>query len=330
MWHPDDGDLHALLDGELSGEARSRVETHLRGCSECEARYREAKTFAVEADSLVNAIDVPPAQTSPSVGRPGRRRFPQTALAWAATLVLAVGLGYWGRDTIRGPAPAELREGDRLTGADTASGRQAMRNAEPADGRGATDRLSQGGDKERVAERAPAPTAPQGAAAEEGRQAVNESPLAEAVPQAKPAAPVLGGAAMAANAPREDEPTLSGWRTVTMEQAVQVLGGALRLVDGLTPEQFEAGPGTLVPGGDPTREVVRVVYADGAIVLAQQRTNEPAAMRRAARYEDAAAKSFAARPAPAEIEWRSGDGFRYVVTGTVGSDSLEALAARVR
>jgi hypothetical protein len=72
------------------------------------------------------------------------------------------------------------------------------------------------------------------------------------------------------------------------------------------------------------------VYADGAIILDQQRTDELAAMRRAARYEDAAAKRLAAQPAAQEIGWRSSDGFRYVVTGTVGADSLEALAARVR
>ena len=150
------------------------------------------------------------------------------------------------------------------------------------------------------------------------------------MPPAQPTAPSVGDVVASAERVREDEMPGPGWRAVTMEQAVQVLGGAVRLVDGLTPEQFQAGPGTLVPGGDPTREVVRVVYAGGGIVLNQQRTEEPAALRRAARYEDAAARTLAARASPQEIDWRSKDGFRYVVTGTVGADSLAALADRVR
>ena len=341
MWHPDDGVLHALLDGELTGDARLEVEAHLRSCTECDARFREAKSFAAEADSLVNAIEVPPARAPGSIRPPARRRIRLTTMAWAATLVLAAGLGYWGQDTIRRAAPTELREGDRpAAGPESVVAPAPMSKTEPDARALVTDRVTSGEDKAREADERPTPAvreaAPQVVPAEAGRQAENWARVAEPTPQAKPtapdapAAPVVGGVAAAAEGAREDKAASPGWRTVTMEQAVQVLGGAVRLVDGMTPERFEVGPGTLVPGGDPTREVVRVVYARGAVVLEQQRSRDAAALRRAARYEDAAAKSLAAQPAAQEIEWRSSDGFRYVVTGTVGADSLKALADRVR
>jgi anti-sigma factor RsiW len=332
MWHPDEGALHALLDGELSGDARLKLEAHLRACLECDARFREAKAFAAEADSLVNAIDVPPASAPRSLRLPGRRTIRFATLAWAATLVLAAGLGYWGQDAIRRAAPAELHEGDRPLASPEvrAESNPAVAPSSKSPVRSdqvTTDRVTGGEDKADATEATPPLPKPEAPPAEEGRQADNGARILEPRQQAQPTVPAVGGVAAAERA-REDD-TAGGWRTVTLEQAVQVLDGAVRLVDGLTPERFDVGPGTLVPGGDPTREVVRVVYAGGGIVLDQQRTEEPAALRRAARYEDAAARSLVAEPVR-EINWRSRDGFRYVVTGAVGADSLEALADRVR
>jgi anti-sigma factor RsiW len=327
MWHPDDGVPHALLDGELTGDARLELEAHLRSCTECDARFLEAKSFAAEADSLVNAIEVPPARAPGSIRPPVRRRIRLTTMAWAATLVLAAGLGYWGQDAIRRAAPTELREGDRpASGPESVAVPAPMSKTDPDARALATEQPSPSAGSE---------AAPKAEPAEESRQAENWARVAEPVPQAKPAAPdapaapVVGGVAAAAEAAREDAAASPGWRTVTMEQAVQVLGGAVRLVDGMTPERFDVGPGTLVPGGDPTREVVRVVYVSGAVAVISSVPRTPA-MRRAARYEDAAAKRLAAQTAGKEIEWRSSDGFRYVVTGTVGAESLRALADRVR
>ncbi|HET9293010.1 MAG TPA: zf-HC2 domain-containing protein [Gemmatimonadales bacterium] len=335
MWHPEDGVLHALLDGELTGDARLKVEAHLRNCAECDTRFREAKAFAVEADSLVNAIDVPPARTSGRTRLPGRRRIRFATLAWAATLVLAAGLGYWGQDTIRRAPPAELREGDRpathpAARAESIATTSPKSKAAPNTDETTTDRVAGGRDQQASKEEALPPAGPELPSAEEGKQAENRARVAEPPAEAQPTAPALGGVAAAVERAREDAAAPLGWRTVTMEQAVQVLGGAVRLVDGLTPERFDVGPGTLVPGGDPTREVVRVVYAGGGIVLDQQRSDDSAALRRAARYEDAAARTLSAQPARRDLEWRLKDGFRYVVTGTVGADSLEALTDRVR
>ena len=77
--------------------------------------------------------------------------------------------------------------------------------------------------------------------------------------------------AVAPNGNRLADEAITAWRVVSMEEAVRVLGGQIRLIDGLTPNRIEVGPGTAVAGADPGLQVVRVVYADGAVTLDEQR-----------------------------------------------------------
>ena len=134
MSHIDDGKLNALLDGELESADAVAVRAHIAGCTECAKRLDEAKRFLTEAADLLGALETPkPArvpeaqprrvtktakevaidvdgatQQSPAIGadpperlwRHGprsqqeRHGFDYTSLAWAATVVLAVGIGY--------------------------------------------------------------------------------------------------------------------------------------------------------------------------------------------------------------------------------------------
>jgi hypothetical protein len=61
MSHIDDGQLNALLDGELSLEEARAVEAHVAGCDACRRRLEEARRFLTEASELLSAV-VPPAQ----------------------------------------------------------------------------------------------------------------------------------------------------------------------------------------------------------------------------------------------------------------------------
>jgi hypothetical protein len=108
-----------------------------------------------------------------------------------------------------------------------------------------------------------------------------------------------------------------------MAEGVRLLGGQIRLIDGLTPDRVEAGPGTAVPGADGALPVVRVLYASGAIALDQQRPMEAAAGRRAAE-----ASADAAAPSPPA--WAEQNGIRFVVTGSVTPESLRTLGTLVR
>ncbi len=126
MWHPDEGTLHALLDGELDSTEVARVEAHLSDCADCRTTLREAREFRDVARTLVETLDetddrllafaspaapatsaagratdpepVSIARTTPSTTPPVGLRQPRArwiaGLAWAATVVLAVSAGY--------------------------------------------------------------------------------------------------------------------------------------------------------------------------------------------------------------------------------------------
>ncbi len=111
-----------------------------------------------------------------------------------------------------------------------------------------------------------------------------------------------------------------------MEEGVRLLGGQIRLIDGLAPERVETGPGTAVPGADPSLPLVRVIYASGSVILDEQRPATEVAARREAATD--AATGAAARASV--TAWQEHGGIRFVITGSVPADSLRALGARVR
>ena len=100
MSHVDEGTLHAYLDGELAPVERERVDTHLKGCPVCQARLAEERTIIERASRLLG-MATPPERAMPPLTQ--LRQPPLTwrlrrPLAWAATLILAVGLGWYARD----------------------------------------------------------------------------------------------------------------------------------------------------------------------------------------------------------------------------------------
>jgi hypothetical protein len=59
MSHVDDGQLNALLDGELEPGDAKAIEAHLASCAVCAKRLEEAKQFLAESASLLDVL-VPP------------------------------------------------------------------------------------------------------------------------------------------------------------------------------------------------------------------------------------------------------------------------------
>ena len=90
MSHPDDGRLHALVDGELTSAEVAELDAHCRKCSECRARLEEARVLLGESDRLVAVLELPPrAATRAPVG--ARRDHRMLGLAASALLVVTVG-----------------------------------------------------------------------------------------------------------------------------------------------------------------------------------------------------------------------------------------------
>src|SRR5207249_10693722 len=98
MSHVDDGTLHAYLDGELSPAEVQGVEAHLAQCPACRGRLDEERALITRAGELL-ALAAPPDRELPPFRagdmKPLTRLWwkVRLPLAWAATLVLALGIG---------------------------------------------------------------------------------------------------------------------------------------------------------------------------------------------------------------------------------------------
>ncbi|MGD8699156.1 MAG: zf-HC2 domain-containing protein [Gemmatimonadales bacterium] len=114
--------------------------------------------------------------------------------------------------------------------------------------------------------------------------------------------------------------------SVQPEAAAAWLNGDLRTLPDLHLQRVEVGPGTAVPGALPGLPAVRLVYEDAAghpIVLVQQRLVDWAG--------DEAQPVLSMDPGgEVAYRWTDAGGYHLILTGTVSSDSLRALAARLR
>lgn len=143
MSHIDEGRLHAWLDGALgpqSGPEGAAMARHLEACDECRSRLEAESIVRERARSVLAAADSPPTAAPPfadlvaravskdptqedavdreptdgapiSTRRRARVRTSRVGLAWAASITIAVGAGFLGRELVlqRGhDLPAEL------------------------------------------------------------------------------------------------------------------------------------------------------------------------------------------------------------------------------
>jgi len=289
------------------------------------------------------------------------RRVPDWAtMAWAASIVLAVGVGYLANEVRHRPASGSLLEvaaaptTEERTATSAPAGTQARPPApdpktvaapgavalanRPAGARGAKPR--------RPSAAADAtPLADAGLAAGNlGRDRSAELAAAggvAAAPQVagQPSAAPMDVAARAAGAASP----APAFRNTDVDAASARLGGQLRTIEGIVLESVKIGPGVLVPGAVATRDVVRLVYTDqrGArIHLDQQRVAVPTEAAQTPARAGAGQTPLGLAPGDtlvttvpggeARVRWLDRAGLWLSLTGNVPADSLRALVRRVR
>jgi len=163
MQHLDEGLLHELVDGEIPSTDLPPIQAHLAACSECRARLEEAREFAGEAERLVETIELPERDTPRgAVIAPSPRARPWGRdLAWAATVVVAVGAGYLARGESR---PDQLAERESTAPAPVAAPGPTPVSAPiivaPAEPQRSAQAVSDQSDERRKQAATPAPSRP--------------------------------------------------------------------------------------------------------------------------------------------------------------------------
>jgi hypothetical protein len=90
MQHPDEGTIHAWLDGALSAEEAAAVEAHVKECVQCQASVGEARGFIAASSRILTALDNVPRGVVPAA-QPKRGIAPWVWRVAATVLVVAAG-----------------------------------------------------------------------------------------------------------------------------------------------------------------------------------------------------------------------------------------------
>lgn len=294
MSHLEEGLLHALLDGEVPSQELPPIQAHLASCPQCRERLEEERLLLGEAVGLVELLEVPAEGSARAAPRPSSMVHWGRRVAWAASVLAAVGLGY----AARGTRPPAIRDEVAAIPAEgRADSAPVNASAQPLDTQPRPTAAEPAAPPARPAENAFAAKSPvrkrepKAAADQLEKVAVSSGARRDstAVPPAAQAAPAQVGAADASGRTRENAlrrlgdsqlrleevvvtgvtpgamrsatPLLASPEPIGFPDAIRRLGGSLRLIEGLVPLRLEAQGLT-----------VRVVYSlqQGELMLSQQ------------------------------------------------------------
>jgi hypothetical protein len=125
MQHPDEGAIHAWLDGALSHEEGAEIEAHASACAECASAIAEARGLIAASSRIVSALDIVPAGVIPVRTRVRRPWYATAQLRAAAAVLFVAGASF-----------ALLRTGDKQSTAEVSQRvtADASSGSEPAQG----------------------------------------------------------------------------------------------------------------------------------------------------------------------------------------------------
>jgi anti-sigma factor RsiW len=345
MSHVDDGALHAYLDGELLPVERARLETHVAECPACRTRLEEERALVQRASGLLGLAQ-PPERAVPPLHQLRRARLAwrlRVPIAWAASVVLALGLGYYAGDASLGrvtplvearlqdsaaPAPNDsLAHQYRFAGRAPTRALARPRATPPAEQR--TTNQVAAREEARADSAAAATRSVDNIAAASGVVAIEAKPaLRPANPTPVPSAAVVTTDARAELGQRVGRLVTTEWPVIRAGPARELLGADPVGVPGLAVRNMRRSP---------TGEVVLVEQSiDSATVIQifQERVEDDQSKlyRRGSAAPQSAAPPAAERVGFAGTERlaRYIGGVRVEIAGPLSTDSLNRLLEQVK
>lgn len=349
MSHVDDGTLHAYLDGESTAVERERLEAHLAGCAACRARMEEERVLIERAGRLLG-LAAPPERTAPpfhELRRPRRGGGYRLPLAWAATIALAVGIGWYSRGVFWNPsqdpvqqqvavetplpaAPAEpAAQVPRVP-----SGRVEPRGERPADGERALPPSPASGAlairgataQERQAERPESTPAVVATGAISRLEAETAPPaLRDIVVQSQAApSPII----IVDGRPRYDQAALhrmsTTWPVIEPKRARDLLGEDPAVIPGYAVRALRSNPAAR------SEVVVEQLVDTGLVLLFERRSDAAEFAGPATRLAQGRAAGKANERQASERLARYIRSLRVEISGSLSADSLSALLGLIR
>jgi anti-sigma factor RsiW len=156
------------------------------------------------------------------------------------------------------------------------------------------------------------------------RRARRDAPADQAKPETEP----LADFAAQRSVLQAEAGETAAFFSVQPEDAALWLDAELRRLPDLQLRRVEVGPGSAVQGGLPGLPAVKLVYEDAAgheFILIQQRVADSTL-----EFEEAEPVLTVDPDGPLAYRWLDGRGYRLILIAEVSSDSLRALAERVR
>ncbi len=336
MSHVDEGTLHAYLDGELPSAERTTLEAHLAGCGTCRANLAEERALRERATAVLESAR-PAERPAPPLERLRRepKRSPwrvRSSFAWAASIALALGVGYYMRSTVsRDRAPQSPAQPVVVAENRTASTQEAKPAAPAAGPRRLGDRRA-ARPADEVARLAPRPDSAAAAQVVDSVR-IDAKAVAGAVARAesdRPAAAPAANRIAQHDSIRQLTPTT--WPVINRRAAKSILGEEPVGLPGLVTRAFRRAPGT-----DGTVVVEQALDSSTVIQIFQRSAggaylddssshliaNEGRARLRGYTSEDGA------RERGNRLFARFVRGLRVEITGPLSADSLNRLLEQV-
>ena len=332
MPHIPDEELHAYLDQALGRLRCVEIESHLDECTPCRVARDEIAALRDRTTALLARLA--PGRTVPPPFAELRRRGALRAMerarvrqraAWAASVAVALGLGWWGNNLVHPPSERFLAA--RTPSAQAPAPQAVTVETPPATGPGAETPADQTAQPGRVQAAEPAP-APARVAPVSHRGATRRTPrAAPADSEASAHLANVGGIA-------KDGQLVAGgvWRNLSWDGAKEQAGDTPARIDGLPVTEVQT------QAGDSGRKPLMVVaqqLASGEVIRTIEGPVSDVSALLGTRPGEVADSSGAMTPTPTDkpglgsgYAFRHGDRM-FAVTGSLPSDSLRAMMRRL-